>query len=1160
MNEVSFVADYLFPGDNDVSTKTDDDVMDQIRWHYDQMKQLHDERSETEYMRQAFKYFWLNYDTSSSTDDMDEQASSEQPLLVFAEGTTWIEDDDIFERLQLDLASSMKGKQFKPGENPLADFDLAARLRSKQWAQIQLFLRCTERWWNIETGDFLPDAHECTEQINYFLKMKDRLTGYLEERLHNPTHSTVNVGHTNRFVTSKLQYRYSALDMSSTVLHHLRTRMKQEQICIQDGFIYRAEMVNPNKKPKRLKIPVLSEKQLRKGDSVLIFDETGSESRQTRYVGQSCYHEIKKGKVLYLEETEEEGVFKHKDWTDCEFRDIEYEDFLQLPVDSQVHIKCGDFVQADVASKVSIDEVELLHGKQLMRVCRDLDGRISLSHVHQATFRLTMNDMICKRCNEGKNFHSPHNEACKCVFKAELVDDEDEGAQTLVSTLFYKQCCTLGQWIAKECNTERPMLNSFWMSKGGDAENLEKKLSTACYRDVERHNPRKYLRSFLNGILDVSDPPTFYQYKCTCGRTPEDCRCELVSAIPRSKHPDFKNEEGSFATSHSSKFFHKWFDTSIIEKESYYGLPNYKARFFSEPHTIMPDYPPYENLEILLDTAKRKMIIDARDEDIGIPLKRATIRKSYRLNSYEIHLRDADGSRMNLSNVYAIISIGGQMRKVLKKGKGGRRRLKRPFGVPMERGTKVYLLMRRIRLEPEQSQLFPWVLAPDATTKEIKTPYVDKIFRDQLTKGNGKERVDRILVALKLIIGYCLNISIDVTPLGCLLYIWGAAKTGKSLFGSFIDNLFPKERIKLLSSNAQSQFALGGTIGSFLLKAYDATPEFFKRYDASQIQEICTLGEITENNKYGLAKTGRPDGMILMLSNVKPGWKEYANALTRRIVSIHFPISPPEFDKQEPPCCGGDSDGEMDLDDEDSSFSDSDDEFDGGSNQDRKIVPDSSLRKKLLTEVPEFLVSCASTYHEYFRRFGKKKGQGEVYPLLEEITGAKRNYFVQQQENISGSLNLLVRFLDKDGSSAVKKKRGAYIRMKEFKDAFRKFCRDEGEAQIPVEYLDFRTNQSLFNMRGIFRRVDKKLWPPRQMVRRDGTQENPKTDTEKEEYLVGVGLTEHFPNEDVDQQMKACDANILELLRQRPQPMTKRKLEEIYETCNQQNIYRLSNL
>lgn len=1150
----------LFPGTN-LEDFDGEDVRNRalqlIHEKIEEGNALRDITDSEEFLAAAFRYYHLEYsntsedqlDSSSNnrTDEDDNEderqggpssnGSSRKFLILDTETNPWADELSPEFQESMCLALYSKKRQFgqlkevKPGDSDVGDFDMCVSYMKYWWRSAQqvignLLARHDEHSiLNIHISDL-------TNHLFYMQSVSERLLAFLTERAHQREDGVL----LSNFYGNKTDILKSSsgqlLNKSMRQVLYLIKMLKCKGLLLLDDDVWEEKVVHRSTHVA-MNTPVFHLDMISPGDVIvaeLLQVDEGCPSVDLReitmtYIGEGAFSreqdededEDAHGAIyVYFESHGKGGGWTQEPFERCQVKSIEQQLEITHPADMH-QIEDGDDVvvitraprRTRSARGIKLDDWHIEIQGVIYELDEEDDDAISLRS-HQR-FQLYNRSPKCAHCGLSPGYHvhrMDRNPDKTHVFKPLYHHFEDE----LVGTRYYKKKLSIEQWVSEACSSSDLVMYSAWLEGPRKGDNFVGLLKKAACKDIPRVNPRRELKAFRNGILDMKQN-RFFSLQCVCGE--RECICESTRCIKDTKHDTMKQ----MCPSHCSSFYDQIFPEHILKRRNHAGKPNpehlYNCARISE-HIVCPTIPPFENFELNLDIRTSAIKCTREGCDCSVPLPK--VNYSATPNSKKIVFYGLDEAP------HALV-LEGQM--VLLRADG-----QRGCGCIMERHVTSYSLFAedasafilpsewRIPKTEVCDCFFPWKLKPTSVTKEIKVPFFDRLFMEQFTSSSanssyrrgigtgGREEeselsvreTEQLLMVVKFLIGYAMMIDKETHALDVFLYIYGAAGSGKTLIGNIIRYLFPEEKIAELASGAQKDFAFEDVLPAWLCIGGEVVEKFFQNFTQDRVQELASLSRMKTNVKYDKGKTGYPSSLFVALSNYPPGWKDGNASISRRCVCIRLPKYVP------------------------------------------KDKADKTYIDKLKQQVPELMVACSSAYRDVV----KEHPTANIWKIIEILCGGNsNNYFEQQKKEINSNVNPLVAMLDRVGSRTVAVAPGNYVRFDVFKETLSKFCKKERlETFFSASAFSYRTNEAIFKRYGIRRAVEKNVWPPCPTERQFGPVETPQFDTEDEIYLKGVGLIEHFASNQTDDDRLTHFFSALKSAF--PQKPPKRKIDALY--------------
>ena len=148
-----------------------------------------------------------------------------------------------------------------------------------------------------------------------------------------------------------------------------------------------------------------------------------------------------------------------------------------------------------------------------------------------------------------------------------------------------------------------------------------------------------------------------------------------------------------------------------------------------------------------------------------------------------------------------------------------------------------------------------------------------------------------------------------------------------------------------------------------------------------------------------------------------------------------------------------------------------------------------------------------------FHAYNNRYRSANIWETILKITGLENNIFEKQKQIVSAKMNPLVEILNRTASKIFQIRPDAYIRLHDFYREIKEACKKKGMGQVSEDTYEYETNEYIFKQLRITKVEEELLWPPIQCVSKNGVLELPKLDDERQAYLKGVGLIQHFPTQ-----------------------------------------------
>jgi hypothetical protein len=227
-----------------------------------------------------------------------------------------------------------------------------------------------------------------------------------------------------------------------------------------------------------------------------------------------------------------------------------------------------------------------------------------------------------------------------------------------------------------------------------------------------------------------------------------------------------------------------------------------------------------------------------------------------------------------------------------------------------------------------------------------------------------------------------------------MLFVKGLAKTGKSSTVKAVANFFAKEDVKVLANNMEDRFGLQGTDEAMLVVAYDIKKDF--NLDQAQWQSMVSGEPMRIAIKSKKAKDlddGFKPGMMFA-GNEPPQWTDNADSVARRFLVLQH--------------------------------------------NERVGKVDTTIARKLLTEIAHFMYKCNRAYLSKVRLWGN-----------EEIHAKIPQYFKKTSRQLQADCQPLTAFLQSDwiNSNFSKDK---YTSLDDFTRSLGEFCKNNLHSKAPV--------------------------------------------------------------------------------------------------------------
>ena len=209
-----------------------------------------------------------------------------------------------------------------------------------------------------------------------------------------------------------------------------------------------------------------------------------------------------------------------------------------------------------------------------------------------------------------------------------------------------------------------------------------------------------------------------------------------------------------------------------------------------------------------------------------------------------------------------------------------------------------------------------------------------------------------------------------------LPFIKGLANTGKSCLLKFLAKIYDPQDVAYVSNMFEKQFGLGQVAGKFITIADDLRADF--QMDQSDFQNITSGNAILVAVKHKEPRIVDPWTTPMVFSgNTVPGYHDNSGSYGRRVAVIAFLQS--------------------------------------------VLCPDGSLARRMMLEMPAFLVKANWQYRNMVRRYG----DAGIWTILPEE-------FMAQRASLTETSNALVGFL---ASGLIKKGDGLYMPLNTLRDA-----------------------------------------------------------------------------------------------------------------------------